>query len=285
MLIKKIKKTSCSFVCLAFFLSPLIILASCASSDDVGKVQWQLNEIRSDVRDLEARLPSEEGQGKAVSDLFIKTQAISKDIQRLTGQIEEMQYYSEQKSGESVKSEELFGEDIKEMKAVQKSLDKRLAGIEEAVALIEVKIEELSKGTGRELKEPRKPEAKNAYMAAYETYKAGKITEARDQFGSLIKDYPESDYSDNARFWIAESYYKEKKYEDAILAYEELFKMHPDSEKIPGAMLKQGLAFYELKDKKTGNLILESLLEKFPDSEQARIAKRKLKETGSSDKK
>ena len=85
----------------------------------------------------------------------------------------------------------------------------------------------------------------------------------------MLNNYPDSEYSDNARFWIAESYY-EGNYEDAILAYEELFKKNPQSDKIAGAMLKQGSAFYELNDKKTGNIVLEKLIEKFPDSEQAK---------------
>jgi len=88
--------------------------------------------------------------------------------------------------------------------------------------------------------------------------------------------YPENEYSDNARFWVAESYYAEGGYEDAILAYEELFKKNPESDKVPGAMLKQGLAFYALKDNNTGKIVLEKLIEKYPDSEQAKLARKKI---------
>ncbi len=85
-------------------------------------------------------------------------------------------------------------------------------------------------------------------------------------------DYSKNEYSDNARFWIAESYYKDGNYEDAILAYEELFKKNPGSDKESGAMLKQGLAFYALKDRKTGKIILEKLMDKYPDGvHQARV--------------
>ena len=116
-------------------------------------------------------------------------------------------------------------------------------------------------------------------MAAYQTYKEGKTEESRNQFMAVLEQYPENEYSDNARFWIAESYYKEGSYEDAILAYHELQKKNPGSDKVPGAMLKQGLAFFALKDKKNGTLFLEKLIDKYPDSEQARLAKKKLRKT------
>ena len=121
-------------------------------------------------------------------------------------------------------------------------------------------------------------------MAAYESYQAGSSGEAREKFESFIKDYPENEYTDNSRFWIAESYFRDKSFEDAILAYEDLFRKNPDSDKIPGAMLKQGMAFFALKDKDTGRLILEKLLEKYPDSEQAAEAKKKLEEANPEEK-
>ena len=84
--------------------------------------------------------------------------------------------------------------------------------------------------------------------------------------------------SDNAQFWIAESYYKEGNYEDAILSYENLIKKFPKSDKVPGAMLKQAFAFRALGDLNTTRVILSTLKERFPDSKEAEIATKKLKE-------
>ena len=80
-------------------------------------------------------------------------------------------------------------------------------------------------------------------MKGYQAYKKGDTEKAREYFRAVLEKYPANEYSDNALFWIAESYYAEGKYEDAILGYEELFKNHPKSDKVPGAMLKQGLAY------------------------------------------
>lgn len=278
-----------------FFI--LILISGCATSDDVGRVQWEINDIRSEISALKAKTESglsagnviagiEESQKtttKSVADMFMKTQELSKDIQRITGRFEEVQNSADR----SVKDSEQITLEINRIKTLLEEMEKRLAKLETPPTVTnENKVEETKTAQPEEKKEEAAlPDVKDVYMAAYELYKAGKTSEAREAFTTMLKDYPENEYSDNARFWIAESYYKDEDYEEAILAYEELFKKSPESEKISAAMLKQGLAFYALKDAKTGKLILERLIERFPDSEEAKSAKKKLKESTSLKKK
>jgi len=283
----------CTVVC-------LITLLGCATTQDVGRVQWELNELRLEIkeikrktRSLEARLPGLHQQGqinkkikgledsqkataKAVSDLLIKIQDLSADVQNLTGRVEETHYLSEKSLKEVTEERQRLVTQIKELELAVDKLKKRLAKLEVTYA----SLERTKQKTGKiEKKKPLKPDVKDVYMAGYKAFKEGNTKEAREKFMSVLRDYPENEYSDNARFWIAESYYRDGNYEDAILAYEELFKKNPDSDKIPGAMLKQGLAFYELKDEKTGRIILERLIERFPNSEAAKIARKKLRES------
>jgi tol-pal system protein YbgF len=269
----------------------LFIFTGCATTEDLGRVQYELYELRSEVKEIKRKSQALETQlfeqgsldkrlqgleesqkaiSKAVSDLLIKVQSLSGDVQVITGRLEETQYFSERSLNELTKSKEALLAQVKELELAVEELKKKITSLESIHTSFEGE-----KQSGKALK----PDVKDVYMAGYEAFKKGRTKEAREKFRSVLEDYPENEYSDNARFWIAESYYKDKNYEDAILAYEELFRKNPDSDKIPGAMLKQGLAFYELKDKKTGKIILERLIERFPDSEQAKVAKRKLKES------
>ena len=177
--------------------------------------------------------------------------------------------------------EELLSADVEELKSAVEDLKIRLLKLENTLTVEKERKEDTTGEVSKKenMKETKSTEIKESYMAAYESFKAGSISEAREKFESFIRDYPENEYTDNARFWIAESYYRENSFEDAILAYEDLFRKNPDSDKIPGAMMKQGLAFFALKDMDTGRLILEKLLEKYPDSEQAGAAKKKLEES------
>ncbi|MDO9586081.1 MAG: tol-pal system protein YbgF, partial [Syntrophales bacterium] len=131
------------------------------------------------------------------------------------------------------------------------------------------KLNDLSKGKPSSDKE-------SAYASAYELFKDGKFEKARDAFHNFLKQYPDTEYSDNAQFWIAECYYFEKKYENAILEYEKVAKNYPEGDKVPYALLKQGFSFLNLGDKASAKLILQRVIKDYPNTNQARTAKAKL---------
>lgn len=123
-----------------------------------------------------------------------------------------------------------------------------------------------------------KLDKESAYAAAYEAFKEGKYEKARTDFQTFLKVYPDSEYSDNAQFWIGESYYFENNYEKAILEYEKVVKKYPNGNKVPYALLKQGLSFLNLGDKASARLILQKIIKNYPNTNQARIARAKLVE-------
>ncbi len=289
MCLKLIKAGPVILLCL---VCSVVILTGCASTDEMGRLQYDLIQLKSDVKDLQTRVPGqginelkklEEQQNatnKAVSDLFIKTQDLSSDLQVLTGRFEESRYFSEKSSKELSANKDSLSAQLKALESAVNDLNKRLAVLEpKKKSAKQQKPAEKSKkaAPSKDNDTADKKEVKDIYMDAYKTFKGNKFSEARKGFKALLSAYPKSEYSDNARFWIGETYYKEENYEEAILAYQELLDKNPDSDKVPGALLKQGMAFYELNDNVTGKIILDKLIEKFADSEQAKIAKKKLR--------
>lgn len=118
-----------------------------------------------------------------------------------------------------------------------------------------------------------KPDKESAYAAAYELFKEGKFDKSREAFQNFLKQYPDTEYSDNAQFWLGECYYFEKKYENAILEYEKVAKNYPAGDKVSSALLKQGISFLNLGDKASAKLILERVIRDYPNTNQARTAK------------
>jgi tol-pal system protein YbgF len=260
----------------------------------MGRMQYDLIILKSEVKELkkagnlegqmDRSLKGLEEEQKAVresvSDLFMKVQSLSSEFQVLTGRFDEALYFSEKSTKELVEERNSLIAQLKELEIAVRELEKKIA----SSAPPRPDAKDLQTGDTRNSDPPTKAsgdtpkkQVKEAYMEAYGEIKDNRFSDAREKFESLLKDYPENEYSDNARFWIGESYYKEKNYEDAILAYEDLLKENPKSEKVSGALLKQGFAFYELKDEETGTIILEKLIEQFPDSEQAKIARKKIR--------
>ena len=129
------------------------------------------------------------------------------------------------------------------------------------------KLRETSKG---------KPDKESAYVAAYELFKDGKFDKAREAFLNFLKQYPDTEYSDNAQFWLGECFYFEKKYENAILEYEKVAQNYPDGDRVPHALLKQGISFLNLGDKASAKLILQRVISDYPNTNQARTAKAQL---------
>jgi tol-pal system protein YbgF len=116
------------------------------------------------------------------------------------------------------------------------------------------------------------------YAAAYELFKEAKYEKSREAFENFLKQYPDTEFSDNAQFWVGECYYFEKKYEKAIVEYEKVTKNFPEGNKVPYALLKQGLSFLKLGDKVSGKLLLQQVAKDYPNTSQARIARAKLLE-------
>ena len=294
-----------------------LLVTGCVTTEETNRMQWELNELRADVKNIkqqsksiETKFPgqnekvreleeTQRASARATADLLIRVQDLTTEVQMITGRFEEARYNSEKNAAEFQENKEMLIAKMKQLETKLGDLEKKLAEPPPAPAPKEELKKSLSEAKAKEEAPEQKKEAveesekkveteeaaaevgkldvKDAYMEAYGAYKEDRTVEAREKFKALLMDYSENEYSDNARFWIAESYYKDGNYEDAILAYEELFKKNPDSDKAPGAMLKQGLAFYALKDKDTGRIILEKLVDKFPESDQAKLAAKKMK--------
>ncbi len=123
-----------------------------------------------------------------------------------------------------------------------------------------------------------KADKESLYAAAYELFREGKYEKSREGFENFLKQYPDTEFSDNAQFWIGECYYFEKKYEKAIVEYDKVTKSFPDGNKVPYALLKQGLSFLKLGDKASAKLLLQQVIKDFPNTSQARIARARLLE-------
>ncbi len=129
-----------------------------------------------------------------------------------------------------------------------------------------------------DVREPVKTDKVALYNTAFGLFKEGKYEKARDVFVTLLQQYPTTELSDNALFWLGECYYFEKKYEKAIVEYDKVIKNYPASNKISYALLKQGLSFLKLDDKESARLLLQQVSHDYPNTSQARIAKAKLAE-------
>jgi tol-pal system protein YbgF len=270
-----------------------LFFSGCASTRDLNKVNQDLNqkliivdqrvsgldkkltaletnldnalaEMRADRKSNEAAFASlRKNQADSDADMTV----LREQIQQLRGQVEELR---------------------KDLSKTQK-FDERINDLSFKVNFIENFLDIGKKGDAGDKADKSgkqnggskdalkgKTDRESLYADAHDAFKEGKYDKARADFLSFLKQYPNTEQSDDAQFWIGESYYFEKKYEKAILEYEKVVKNYPDGDKVSYALMKQGLSFLNLGDKASAKLILQQVIKDFPNTNQARIARENL---------
>jgi len=120
------------------------------------------------------------------------------------------------------------------------------------------------------------PPPRELYSQAYADYARGNFDLAIQGFGEYLRHYADTDFSDNAQYWIGECQYGNQRYEDAIEAWNALLRDFPSSDKLPDTRVKKGMALERLGRRSQALLEYRYVVERYPNSPAARIARDKL---------
>ena len=121
---------------------------------------------------------------------------------------------------------------------------------------------------------------RDAYRDAFDLLKQRKYPQAVEAFNDLLRRYPQGQYSENARYWLGETYYVQRNYAAALAEFDRLVQQSPASPKVPGAMLKIGYIQYDQAAYDQARAALQQVVRQYPDSTEARLAKSRLERMG-----
>lgn len=116
-----------------------------------------------------------------------------------------------------------------------------------------------------------------AYRDAFELLKSGQFTQASAALTQFLADHPSGRFTDNAWYWLGESYYVSREFGPALKAFEQLLVDFPDSPKRSHAMLKIGFIHDEEGRKDQAKQVLTELVRTYPQSTAASLADKRLK--------
>ena len=122
------------------------------------------------------------------------------------------------------------------------------------------------------------------YQAAFELLKEGNYETARNSFITFIELYQNSEFIDDAKYWLAETYYAQRAYKKALEEFEKIQKEFPDSGKMPETILKSGFCYFELGDIDQAKRLLNLVTKEYPNTSVSRLASQKLKTINSTQK-
>jgi len=272
-----------------------LLLVGCATTRDVQVLDKEIDKLQSQISTLQKEnnfnkneisdLRAENQRLKA--DLSLRLENLQSEMRVFSTDIEEYKELLKKPSKEMDRTKEEMEGRLKILEERRKTQEERIKEIEDRLKALDGKTAGLtSKPIESEKSIPTKEapaELKGVstgmgdlYKDAYETFHRGDLEGARRKFEAFLRQYPNTELSDNAQFWIGETYYLKKDFERAILEYEKAIVKYPEGDKIPSALFKQALAFLELGDKTNARNLLKRVIGKYPHSEQAEIAKKKL---------
>jgi tol-pal system protein YbgF len=117
----------------------------------------------------------------------------------------------------------------------------------------------------------------STYNEAFAALKDGRYAESARRFQTFIDQYPSSELTGNAYYWLGESYYVTQNYKIAQQSFQTLLQRFPNSQKAADALLKVGYSQYELKQWDQAEATLNDVVQKYPDTTVARLAQGRLR--------
>jgi tol-pal system protein YbgF len=118
------------------------------------------------------------------------------------------------------------------------------------------------------------------FETAKADYAAGQWTLAVTGFEQFLRAFPKSENSDDAQFYIGETYFAQGKFPDAIGAYNLVIQNYPGANAVPDAYYKRGLAQERLGQIDAARNSWETVTKTYPDSDAGRLAKQNLDRLG-----
>lgn len=238
-------------------LAPLIVLGGCATTNPAE------DPIAVKQQELDRRLAAVErilASGSLV-DMAVQVDNLERQAAELQGKTETLEYQADEAT---TRQRELY-----------QDLDQRIQNLEQS-------LQAGGGGRGGGVLEPGQLPVpggsdRDNYQAAFELLKEQRYDSAAMAFEQFLSSYPDSQLTDNAQYWLAESYYVTNQFEKALSEFEVVIDRYPRSRKVPDALLKLGYANYELERWDEARQALTRVRQEYGDTTAARLAEQRLR--------
>ena len=120
------------------------------------------------------------------------------------------------------------------------------------------------------------PDEKRAYEEAVASIRSGDFDKTVALLAAFQRRYPNSPYSDAARFWMGNALYGKRDYKEAITSFRAFVGASPQHPRAPEALLALANSQAETKAPRGARKTIEELMKSYPQSEAAQAGKERL---------
>jgi tol-pal system protein YbgF len=241
-----------------------IVLPICLTAGCVATTPPQEDPVMVKLQEVERRLSALErvlANGSLV-ELTVQADELERRVADLQGRTETLEYDAE---GTAERQRNLYVDLDDRIQMLERNLRNPVGIASDGATLAPGQLP-VPGGTDRD-----------NYQAAFELLKEQKYEAAAQAFQQFMVSFPDSQLSDNAQYWLAESSYVTGKFDEALRQFEVVISQYPRSRKIPDALLKIGYSNYELKRYDAARTALGRVLSDHTDTTAARLAEQRLK--------
>lgn len=269
----------------------------------LSSLTFSVNAQKMSIQERLTKLEQQAGGGANVADLVIQIQQLQSQIAQLQGQLEQQAHEIDQLKerqkvlyvdmdsrltqvekatvGVEAKPNELtIDSAIEESQTTLENQQSSQAQVNEVEVRPPIDAELTTETISNEDISARQdtidPQAQTRYQQAFNQLKQGRFAESARAFEDFIQDYPNHELTDNAYYWLGESYYVTRQYPLALAAFQNLEQQFPLSAKLPDALLKIGYTYHELEDYSQAQTALIKVIDSFPNDSVSRLAQNRL---------
>lgn len=264
-------------VILALFTTTLAPIGGLAASKELVRLQADMTLLQQQVRDLQKSFDTQNAVlQKLVEQLADQVNILKRSVEDVKASNQQTQ------AAVSARVDSLGGQFTTLNSSLDLVLD-RISKLSQQLAETKAKVEVLDTPPASTTSAPPRtgpPSPEELYNTAFGDFNKANYDLARQGFEEYLKNYPDTELSDNAQYWVGESYYIQRKFNEAIQSFDKVLVKYPKGDKAPAAALKKGYSLLEIKNNDAGVRELRLLIQKYPTSDSAQLAKDRLRAMG-----
>ena len=158
------------------------------------------------------------------------------------------------------------------------SLENKIDALKQELNQLEMMIQSQARDKSEQkLKLNNSENAKESFESSFELLRKGDYVSAEIALREYIKDFPMGSYTDDAKYWLAESLFSQDKFSEALDIFNEIIVEYPGSEKMMESILKSGFSYQELGDLSSAEAIFMRVIREYPNSSASSLAEERLK--------
>ena len=158
------------------------------------------------------------------------------------------------------------------------SLENKIDALKQELNQLEMMIQSQARDKSEQkLKSNNSGNAKESFESSFELLRKGDYVSAEIALREYIKDFPMGSYTDDAKYWLAESLFSQDKFSEALDIFNEIIVDYPGSEKMMESILKSGFSYQELGDLSSAEAIFMRVIREYPNSSASSLAEERLK--------